>query len=222
MAVSVCSSLITPLAGSGAGPAGPDLDRGLDAARDEFAFVVERRQQDRRDAADAFDADAVVRREIAEAVGDEPVVVDLQRPHHVRTVAEHDVGAGVDHGVRELHHVAAILAGEDLARERQHFGAIAFGAAVKRHDDDVVFRGQLRHQRQPDLRIVERVRAHVGRKGHHGDAPAVGDEARDGAFAARNGECPPHRAPPCWTNGLPRRNRARGCWPGSARRSPRA
>ncbi len=120
-----------------------NLHRRREVGIDEAAVVREPRDQHARSAADAVHADAVIRREVAQAVGDEPIAIQLDGAHHVRPVTDDQIGAGIDDGAGEFDDVAAILTRIVLASERQLRSAIAFGAAVERHDDDVVLRGEL-------------------------------------------------------------------------------
>src|SRR5688572_25697541 len=134
------------------------LDGGFDAPRAELAVVAERGEENRRHTPVAFDADAVIRGEIAKAVRNEPVLVQLHGAHNVGAVPEHEVRSRVDHRAPELDHVTAILAHVDLPREGQRLGAIALGAAVERDNDDVVVLREKPHLLRGQRRLVELIR----------------------------------------------------------------
>jgi hypothetical protein len=70
-----------------------------DLSAHEPALLVERDIEHRADAAVSCDVESPVRREVAERVGDEPVLVELHAAQHVRPASEHEVGARVDDGV---------------------------------------------------------------------------------------------------------------------------
>ena len=61
-------------------------------------------------------------------------------PHDVRAVAEHEVGAGIDHRTRDAHDVAARFPEVLFFRERDARGPVAFGAAntVKSRDSPIL------------------------------------------------------------------------------------
>ena len=58
----------------------------------------------------ALGGEVAVAGEVAEAVGDEVVLVELQAPEHVRAAGDHQAGAGVDRHVGERLGVTTVLA----------------------------------------------------------------------------------------------------------------
>ena len=75
--------------------------------------------------------------EVPEAVRDQPLLVPLHAAQDMRAVADYEVGARVDDGVRERAEVAAILAQVVLRAGRHMLLIGALCTAVKRHDDEV-------------------------------------------------------------------------------------
>ena len=150
------------------------------------AVAVEGDPDDRGDADDAVVAERPVAGEVAEAVGDQPALVELHAAHDVRAVPDDQVGAGVDHGVRELDRVAAVLAEERLGA-RPDAGLVgALGAHVHLHDDEV----GLAARRLDDLRRGGQVGAQVRprlvrREPDHRDLEALDLDDRDLARGSR-------------------------------------
>ena len=85
----------------------------------------------------AAGAEVVPAGEVAERVGDQPALVELEPAQHVRAGAEHDVGARVDRDAREVAAVAAVLAERGLRPARDVLLVRALGARVQERDDDV-------------------------------------------------------------------------------------
>ena len=179
-------------------PRRTQLDRRDDAAFDEFPVAVQRYGQDRCNALDACDADAVVRGEIAEAVRDQAIPVALHCAHDVRAVADDEIGARVDHASCEPDDVAARLAVVLLLGEWHVRRTGALGPAVERDDDDVegvVERGDPRErpvvveQHVGVLRhgVVEEHDGHVAVRYRRPAALAAGAQDASGAqrFCAR-------------------------------------
>ena len=105
----------------------------------EAPETVEFDFQQRRIALGARHADAVVGREIAEAVGNQSVVVDFHRARHVRAVTDDEIRAGIDDRMCEPHHVASRFTIGIFHPEADTLGALeALGPAMERHDNDVV------------------------------------------------------------------------------------
>ncbi len=159
-------------------PGGADLNSGVELRFDKPAVIGEARREDAGEASDALYADPVVCGEVAEAVGDEPVAIQLERSQHVRPVADDEVRAGIDDCVREFHDIAAILALKELVRERQLRCAFAFAAAVERDDHNVVMRGEVRDDLPGTRQIIELVRADVGRERHERQASTLDEPFR--------------------------------------------
>src|SRR3954447_13938133 len=81
-------------------PVAGDGDR-HEIARDPGGVLPERHLEDPGHARDAVGRERVVADEVPERVGDQPAAVPLHSAQYVRSAADDDVGAGVDHGVRE-------------------------------------------------------------------------------------------------------------------------
>ncbi len=77
-------------------PIWPQLNRRVDFPFNEPALAIERCNEDRRKPIDALDAYAVVSREIAKAVRDQSVLITLDCPDDMRTVADYEVGTRIN------------------------------------------------------------------------------------------------------------------------------
>ena len=124
-------------------PDGWLLNEGVDLALQETPFAIDFHLEEGCIAGDALQADALGRAEIAEAIGDELVVVELDATRHVGTVAVDDVGAEVDAPVGKLAERPAVLAQEQFLALRQVGGFGSFGSSVEAHHEDVYLRAQL-------------------------------------------------------------------------------
>src|SRR2546423_12775789 len=88
----------------------------------------------------------VVPGEVADAVRDQPALVELHRADHVRAVADDEVRAGVDHRVAERYRVTPVLPEEHLG-PRLDMGAVGpFPAHVYLDDHDVGLASRLAYQ----------------------------------------------------------------------------
>ena len=81
--------------------------------------------------------------EVAKAVGDEAILVDLDTTNYVGTVAIDNIGTMVDTEVGQLAERTAILAKECLGTEGQSASAFALGTTMERHDDQVAAAHQI-------------------------------------------------------------------------------
>ena len=159
------------------------------AGRDDFAFnetalFIESDGQDRRHALDSGNADSVVRCKVAEAVGDQAVVIALHGANDVRAVTNDEVGAGVDDHARETHDIAAGFIVILFFREGQARDVTPFGAAMKRHDHDVMRRGELTHGLLRARVVEQHVRILGHGIGEHGNAQTLCFEACEVTFPA--------------------------------------
>ena len=118
-------------------------------------------------------------------------------------MADDKVGTGVHRAAREQDDVAARLAVILFLGERYVCCIGAFGAAVKRDDDDVVLLVECPEPRERRL-VVEQ---HVGVFRHGAISRSKCLRALTLRYRRR---ASPLRSSPC----LPRRSRAHGCWPG--------
>ena len=127
------------------------------------------------------DDGAAAASEVPEAVGDEVSVVELHAAQHVRAVADHDVGTGIDHGVGEGPDVAAVLVVEDL----RAIGGVRLvgplGAHVRLDHDDVGLFLRLLHQFDVGRDVVDVVVGVVGREADDGHLRALDVEHGVGA-----------------------------------------
>ena len=94
-------------------------------------------------AGDAGQVDIVGGAEVAKAVGDEAILVDLDTTNYVGTVAIDNIGTMVDTEVGQLAERTAILAQECLGTEGQSASAFALGTTMERHDYQVAAAHQI-------------------------------------------------------------------------------
>ena len=81
--------------------------------------------------------------EVAKAVGDEAILVDLDTTNYVGTVAIDNIGTMVDTEVGQLAERTAILAKECLGTEGQSSSAFALGTTMERHDYQIAAAHQI-------------------------------------------------------------------------------
>jgi len=139
------------------GAARPALAHGDYLAVQQASVLVQGGQQQRRHPLVCGHTDPVIGGEVAQAVGDQSALVQLQGAGDVGAVADHQVGARVDHAPGETHHVAAGFTVVDLLTVAYVDRILALGTAVKRHQHQVVVSGQPRDQAGGGLLVQQRV-----------------------------------------------------------------
>ena len=113
------------------------LDERMYLAVLEGTILVDSDFYNRSIARDAFQIDIIWGAEVAKAIGDEAILVDLDTTNHVGTMAVDYIGTMVDTEVGQLAERTAILAQECLGPEGQSPPAFALGATMERHYDQV-------------------------------------------------------------------------------------
>ena len=154
-------------------PVGPQLNRGVDLPFNERALAIERCDEDRCKSLDTLDADAVVGREIAEAVRNQAVLVAFNCPDDMWAVTDHKVGTRVDDHPRELDDVAPRLAKIFFLCKRKSCDVPAFRTTVKGNDDDVMVGGVFGNRVSSNLVVEHHVRIPGHREREHGNAQII-------------------------------------------------
>ncbi len=129
--------------------------------------------------------EVVVVHEVAEAVGDQVTVIELNASKHVRAARDDEAGAVIDGVVGEQIGVAAILAHVVLARPRHVVRVHTLSTRVHVDDDDLRALARLVDQ---DLRlrvVQEIVGVRVGCEVHEGHPDLA--FANDGDLTGQSG-----------------------------------
>ena len=159
-----------------------DEPRRDERAAVETAVATKRHPQDAAERERAAECEDLVAGEVPERVRDQPAPVPLHSPQHVGAVADHDIGTGVDDGVREGDDVAPVLAEVRLGPAPHVCMVGPLCPRVHRHDDDVCIRSGLLHEppRRGDVRQPLRPRVRGETDDRNLDLPdlLVGDGSR--------------------------------------------
>ena len=119
----------------------------------ESTLVVQSCLQYWRHALKISNTDAVIRCVISEAVGNQTILIQLHRTHHVRSVTEYKISTGIHCQSRKSRDVAAWFAEMFFFGEGYVLYIATFGTAMKADDHDVVAR-RVMCDRRGGLRIV--------------------------------------------------------------------
>ncbi|CAI7626165.1 unnamed protein product, partial [Penicillium discolor] len=131
---------------------GPQADR-ADLSAEKRSVGTETDRQVGAEAGLLLGPEDAPAREVAQAVGDEAAAVELRTPDDVRTVPDHQIGAGVDGCVGERLRITPVLPEAVLGPPGDRVGLRSLGAHVRVDDDEV---GLLR-RRTHDLTDVTEV-----------------------------------------------------------------
>ncbi len=152
---------------------------GHEVTGDPGRVLAERDLEDPRHAGDPVGGEGVVADEVAQRVRDQPAAVPLHPAEHVRPAADDEVGARVDHCVREGDRVAAVLAEEPLRAALDVLVVGALAARVHRHDDEVGPLVGLADERLRGRDPEQALRPGIGREADDGDLGAADVDVRD-------------------------------------------
>ena len=161
------------------GASGLFLFDGIDLASEKSAVGGEADFEDEGDAVFGGQIEAAIGGEIAEGVGNQMAAVNFHGADDVGAGADDELGSVVDHGVGEAAEIAAIFADEALVAGGYVLVSGAFGASMKRDDDDVGFGPGCADGVDGVIEIKEVVTRGVGGKGDDGDSGAADGQVGD-------------------------------------------
>ncbi len=159
------------------------LHCGDDSSADEPAFAIKCGQQNRSNALDACNADAVVSCKVAQAIRDQTVFVPLHAAHDMRTMADNQVSAGIDSHAREANDIAARLAVIFLFLERHSCSVPPLCSSVKRHDYNIVRCSEFAHGLFGQIVVEQHVRIFCDRISEYSNADSAGVKSREVTIA---------------------------------------